>query len=95
MSRKKRVYDDDGRTIADMTGVSGPGLFTPRFGKDSQENRQPEQQPQRSHRPWEDTGFSRKERLMVVLGTLKATMLIALAYIVGFGLLILLMYLAI
>ena len=31
MARKKRVYeDDDGRTIADMSGVEGPSLLVPR-----------------------------------------------------------------
>lgn len=87
MSRKKRVYDDDdGRTIADMTGVSGPNLFVPRSS-----GRKELQEPvKESRQPWEDTGFSRKERFMLVMGAMKATMLIALAYILGLGLLILL-----
>lgn len=88
MSRKKRAYeDDDGRTIADMTGVSGPSLFVPR-SSGRKEFQEPEK---KSQRPWEDTGYSRKERFMLVMGAMKATMLIALAYILGIGLLILIM----
>lgn len=92
MSRKTRIYDDDdGRTIADMSGVSGPSLFVPR----SSGRKELQEQPKKSQRPWEDTGYSRKERFMLVMGAMKATMLIALAYILGIGLLILLIYLAV
>lgn len=85
MARKKRVYeDDDGRTIADMSGVEGPSLFVPRSPGGKKEPAQPDH----PDRPWEDTGMTRKERRMYVLGAMKATMLIALAYIVGLGLLI-------
>ena len=85
MARKKRVYeDDDGRTIADMSGVEGPSLFVPR----SPGQKKTPAQPENKDRPWEDTGMTRKERRLYVLGAMKATMLIALAYIVGLGLLI-------
>ena len=85
MARKKRVYeDDDGRTIADMSGVEGPPLFVPR----SPGQKKTPAQPENKDRPWEDTGMTRKERRMYVLGAMKATMLIALAYIVGLGLLL-------
>ena len=84
MARNKRVYeDDDGRTIADMSGVSGPSLFKPRSV--------PTESPAQDTKPdrsWERGGLSRKERLMCVLGAMKATMLIALAYILGLGLII-------
>lgn len=92
MSRKERIYeDDDGRTIADMSDISGPSLFTPRSSDRKKENRAPE----KPERPWENTGYSFKERFMIVMGVMKATMLIALAYILGFGLLILLICLAV
>lgn len=87
MARKKRVYeDDDGRTIADMSGVTGPSLLRPRSPEQKPSRQEPEQQEQ--DRPWEDNQMSPRERRMVVLGAMKATMLIALAYIVGIGLLI-------
>ena len=85
MDRKKRVYeDDDGRTIADMSGVEGPSLFAPR----NPGGKKAPAQPETPDRPWEDSGMSPKERRMYVLGAMKATMLIALAYIGGLGLLI-------
>ncbi len=83
MARKKRVYeDDDGRTIADMSGVTGPSMFVPRSPGEKKA------QPETPDRPWENTGMTPRERRMYVLGAMKATMLIALAYIVGLGLLI-------
>lgn len=92
MSRKKRVYeDDDGRTIADMSDISAPGLFVPR--SPSSPKQSPEPQAQKSPRPWEDTGYSRKERLMIVLGVTKGALLIGLAYILGIGLLVGLLWL--
>ena len=84
MARNKRVYeDDDGRTIADMSGVSGPALFKPRSTAPDAP-----MQDAKPDRPWENGGLSRKERLLCVLGAMKATMLIALAYLVGLGLVI-------
>ena len=86
MARKKRVYeDDDGRTIADMRDVTRPSMFTPRSVNRTDAD---PGQPAKPDRPWEDGGLSRRERLMCVLGAMKATMLIALAYIVGLGLVI-------
>ena len=85
MARKKRVYeDDDGRTIADMSAVEGPSLFVPR----SPGVKKAPPQPETPDRPWEDSGMSPKERRMYVLGAMKATMLIGLAYIGGLGLVI-------
>lgn len=90
MSRKKRVYeDDDGRTIADMSDISAPSLFVPRSVPTSK--KAPE--PQKEKRPWEDTGYSKKERLMIVLGVTKGALLIGLAYILGIGLLVGLLWL--
>lgn len=78
---------DDGHTIADMSQVERPNLFTFRFPKDS---RMVKSQPQRA---WEDHELSSKERFYIILGALKATLFIGLAYVVGFGILILLIYL--
>jgi hypothetical protein len=84
--------DDDGRTIADMSEVSGPSMFAPRRSK--KQHQGPQEAPKAPQRPWEDQGYNRKERRMVILGALKAALVIALAYIVGFAALIaLLLYL--
>lgn len=89
----KKPYDefdgDDGHTIADMSQV--PGMTGQLFG------RRPPQKtggsPAAPPRPQEAGEFTRMERLMAVLGALKATLLIALVYIVGLGAVILLMLL--
>ena len=92
MARKKRVYeDDDGRTIADMSGISGPSMLVPRSTSGTSENSSA--QPENSDHPWEDSEMSRKERLMCVLGAMKATMLITFAYLIGLGLVIFLLLL--
>ena len=91
----KKVYDDDdGRTIADMSGLDFPGAFS--FRGVRPKKPEPEREGDRSEnadRPWEakKDQFSKSERRMAILGALKAAMLIGAAYIVGLGLLIWLM----
>ena len=91
----KKVYDDDdGRTIADMSGLDFPGAFS--FRGVRPKKPEPEREEERSgtnDRPWEAQmdQFSRSERRMAILGALKAALLIGSAYIVGLGLLIWLM----
>ena len=91
----KKVYDDDdGRTIADMSGLDFPGAFS--FRGVRPKKPEPEREGNRSEtndRPWEaqKDQFSKSERRMAILGALKAAMLIGAAYIVGLGLLIWLM----
>ena len=89
----KKVYDDDdGRTIADMSGLDFPkGLsFRGVRPKKPEPEREEEQSENSTDRPWEaqKDAMSREERRMYIFGALKATMLIAFAYIAGFGLLI-------
>ena len=91
----KKVYDDDdGRTIADMSGLDFPGAFS--FRGVRPKKPEPEgkgDQPETDDRPWEAQmgQLSKCELRMAILGALKAAMLIALAYIAGLGLLIWLM----
>lgn len=91
--------EDDGRTIADMSDVPGgmmSGGWHPAKGASPREKKYLAGSPQEDSpaRPWEDHSLTRKERFMFILGTLKATMLIGLAYLVGLGLLIGLMVVA-
>lgn len=80
MAGKKRVcQDDDGRTIADMSGVEGPSLLASR----SPGGKRAPAQPEDDRRSREDSGMTRKERRMYVLGAMKAAMRIGLAYILG------------
>ncbi len=84
MGRKPREYeDDDGRSIADMSGVERPNLIMPRLPGDRGPVR-PEQQE-----PPTQPGFSKEEQRMAVLGALKAALLVALPFILGLGLLVL------
>ena len=88
MARKKREYDDDdGRTIADMSGVTRQNLFLPRLPPDRRAKAQPAPEPENG-RPWEEHGLSPEEQRWYILGALKAAMLIALAFIAGLGLIV-------
>ena len=88
MARRRKIYDDDdGRTIVDMSGVERPSMFghMPQSGKKNPVFSAPEEKPER---PWEQSGYSRSERRAAVRGALTAGLLIALAYILGLGILI-------
>ena len=91
MSRKKRVYeDDDGRTIADMSDVSAPGMFVPKSLSRSRKDFEPRQE--KVSQPWQENEYTAKERFLVAMGALKAALLIAMAFIVGLGAFVLLLY---
>ena len=81
----KRYDDDDGRTIVDMSGVERPAMFGHLPKKENPVFSKPKEKPER---PWEDSGYNRSERRSAVLGALSASLLIALAYIVGLGALV-------
>ena len=90
MSRENRdAFEDDGRTIADMSGVSRRNLFgfVPRGNAPA-----PAERPE-SEAPSGEGEFSRKERVWAILGALKAVLLIGLCFAVGLALVILLFYL--
>ncbi len=87
-----RYEDDDGRTIADMTNV-GTGLVEhldealPSSLDAGTPSSQAWGRPEHK-RPISDELGSTEERLMVVLGTLKAALSLWLVYVVVFALLI-------
>ena len=87
MSRRTPDMDfDDQHTIADMSDVRHSSLF----GFDAHYGR-PDQASTTSSRDINDELQSPEERLMVILGMLKAALSIGMVYIVGFGLAIALM----
>lgn len=95
MSKRKVYDDDDGRTIADMSGISRPSVFVPRREKaPRQENREPGEQGSFLFEKNAQEPFTREERRMYVLAALRASLLIAGAFIAGLGLVILIMVLA-
>lgn len=89
MARKPKKYeDDDGRVIADMSGVSRPNLF--HLGGPAPKPTQPiqpEVEQSQEDRPWESTEMSREDRRAYIWASLKAGLLIGLVYLVGLGLL--------
>ena len=90
----RRTYDDDdGRTIADMSDVY---VRTPLGYRSLDGKRRRETEPAKEEKkaPWEESGTSKEERRSYIWGALSAALLIALAFIVGLGLVILLIVLA-
>lgn len=93
MAPRKDWDDDDGRTIADMSGVGRPRFLVPRAMRNESSSRQNMDSLQREaveqkikERPWDnESEFTPQERRMYVLGALKAALLIALAFIAGLG----------
>ena len=92
MARDKRYDDDDGRTVADMSGVSRPNLLSFRRTNDEQPARPaPTPEEPAEDRPWDTSGqFTREERHAYILGALGAALLIGLAFAVGIAIVILL-----
>ena len=60
-------FEDDGRTVADMSGIEHDSIWLPRRRK---QGHTPAQQPQQA-------------RLWAILGALKATLLICGVYLLG------------
>ena len=91
MAKRKQYDDDDGRTVVDMSGVENPhSLFMPRFPK-KEKPKSENSENGAEERPWENFEFSKDERRFFALGAMSASALIALIFIVCFGILIALM----
>ena len=82
--KKHEPFEDDGHTIADMSGIGHAPMLRPH------RRRAAAQTPELSNdRPWEqEPEWTAKEKLWAVLGVLKATLLIAGVYLVGLGVLL-------
>lgn len=86
--KKRKVYeDDDGRTIADMSDISRPSAFIPRREK-------PREKEDNFLLEKNEEPFTPEERRMYVFAALKASLLIAAAFIIGLGVVVLIMILA-
>ena len=86
MRRNKRIYeDDDGRTVADMSGIEPQPMLIPRIRKraDRADFREPDA-PEANDRTWVTSGeLSREERNAAIGGALKAGLLIGLTFLVA------------
>ena len=94
MRRNERIYeDDDGRTIADMSGIEPQPMLIPRIRKrrDRADFREPDA-PAANDRPWDKSGeLSREERNAAIGGALKAGLLIGGVFLIAGALAILAM----
>lgn len=87
--KKHEPFEDDGHTIADMSGIGHAPMLRPHRRKAAAQN------PELSNdRPWEqEPEWTAKEKLWAVLGVLKATLLIAGVYLAGLGVLLAVLFL--
>lgn len=90
---KKKYDDDDGRTIFDMSAVEKPNLFSfnPPYMDEERPRKKGDDEPQTaSDRPWESSTdeMPHEMRRAYVWGALKASLLIASAFVAGMGVVI-------
>ena len=92
MKKDDFYEEDDGRTIADMSGIERQPTFLPHFHRKRSDFSAPDA-PRANDRPWESAAgeLKREERNAAIRGALKAGILIALAFLAGGALLILAM----
>ena len=81
--RKREPFEDDGRTIADMSGIAPQPTIVPR--------RKPRKEPETNS--GEGLELTRQEKRWAALGAMKAVLLIAGAYLLGLGILLGLLFL--
>ena len=87
--RKHDSFEDDGRTIADMSGIGPAPTLRPHRRKADAPHPEPA-----NDRPWEQPDeWTAKEKFWAVMGALKATLLIAGAYLVGLAVLLAVLFL--
>lgn len=77
-------FEDDGRVIADMSGVERPSLF----GVGRPPRREGPRAEAPARRRESDVRFTTSERLWMALGALKAGLVVGLVYVVFLGLVI-------
>ena len=83
MAKKKQYNDDDGRTIADMSGIERNPLIIPRLSKKAQNEPKNAEITDTEDRPWENNELSKSERRSIVFGAMSAAALIALLFIIA------------
>ena len=79
--RRREPFEDDGRTIADMSGIVPQRTFLPR------------RKPREDAPSGEGLDLTPKEKRWAALGAMKAVLLIAGAYLLGLGILLGLLFL--
>lgn len=94
MKKDDFYEEDDGRTIADMSGIERQPTFLPHFHRKRSDFSAPDA-PRTNDRPWESAAgeLTREERNAAIRGVLKAGLLIAGVYILAAAALIVAMQL--
>lgn len=82
---RRPFEDDDGRTVADMSSFE---QRTPFGFRQSRDKKNAAKETDTESRPWEKNRISRETQKGVIWGALSASLLIALAFIVGLGIVI-------
>ncbi len=77
---KKEKFEDDGRTVADMSGIERQPLILPRLPKKKNAQDQNENET-----PWEENGMNRGERRAFISGAMTAALLVGLVFAVAIG----------
>ncbi len=77
---KKEKFEDDGRTVADMSGIERQPLILPRLPK---KKNAPDQNENET--PWEDNGMNKGERRAFISGAMTAALLVGLVFAVAIG----------
>ena len=89
--RKRDDFEDDGRTIADMSDIGPAPTLRPHRRK---AGAGPPPGGRANGRPWEQApDWTPKEKFWAVMGVLKATLAIAGVYLVGLGVLLAVLFL--
>ena len=85
--KKRDEFEDDGRTIADMSGIVPQPTLLPRRSK-RQELRQHsggERHELRQHSGGEQPALTKQERHWAAVGAVRAVLVIAGVYLLGLG----------
>lgn len=85
--RRRDSFEDDGRTVADMSGLESPGLFGRRSRSSQTEVEYPDVR-EKERNPWEEAPFTWKERLRYMGVALGAALSIAFVFLAGIALVI-------
>ena len=87
MAREKKQYpDDDGRTIADMSGIERQPFLLPRLKK-----RRPNDPDTSEETQHPEVQLSKEERRSYMFGAMGASLLIAAVFVVVFAIVIFIM----
>ncbi len=84
---RRDSFEDDGRTVADMSGLESTGLFGRRSRSSQAGSKYPDNN-EKEQNPWEDAPFTWKERLGYMGVALGAALSVAFVFLAGIAFII-------